>query len=89
MIRSGAAVKGWVVSKIAEGSLLATRARHQIVVAIRHDATQFDITYKSSQGFGYDGKMRIHQNYNRWVNTLVEGISGLEIWEAGSARWLE
>lgn len=89
VIRGGASVKGWRVTKLAEGSLLATLADHQVVVEIRHDATQFDVTYKSSQDFGYDGKSRIHQNYNRWVNTLVEDISGLEIHAAGSASWLE
>ena len=89
LIRGGASVKGWLVTKLAEGSLLATLADHQVVVEIRHDATQFDVTYKSSQDLGYDGKGRIHQDYNRWVNTLVEDISGIEIHEAGSASWLE
>ncbi len=89
LIRGGASVKGWHVTKLGEGSLLATLTDHQVGVEIRHDATQFDVTYKSSQDLGYDGKSRIHQNYNRWVNTLVEDISGLEIHEGGSASWLE
>ena len=89
VIRGGASVKGWLVTKLAAGSLLATLADHQVVVEIRHDATQFDVTYKSSQDLGYDGKGRIHQNYNRWVNTLVQDISGLEIHQVGSARWPE
>ena len=71
--------------------LLATldKGEHRVVVEIRHDATQFDVTYRSSVAMHYDGKSRIHQNYNRWVNTLVEDITGLEIHEAGSARWVE
>ena len=88
LIRDGAS-RGWSITKVAEGALLATLIEHQIVVEIHHDATQFDVTYKSSQDLGYDGKSRIHQKYNRWVNTLVQDISGLEIHQVGSARWPE
>jgi hypothetical protein len=84
-------VKGWIVEKEAEGVLLARLAArgHEVTVEIRHDATQFGVTYRASKGMDYDDGTRIHQNYNRWVNTLVEDISGVEIHEAGSARWLE
>lgn len=91
LIRAGAGVKGWVVEKEAEGVLVASLALrgHQVTVEIRHDARQFDVTYRASEDMDYDGTGRIHQNYNRWVNTMVEDISGLEIHEAGSARWVK
>ena len=77
-IRAGAAQRGWVIETEAPGVLLATlhvRA-HTAAVAIKHDATHFDVEYRTSESVNDNGQGYIHNNYNKWVNHLVLAISG-------------
>ena len=77
-IRAGAALRGWIVDQEAPGVLLATlRIRARVAaVAIRHDATHFDVEYRTSENLNDNGDGSIHNSYNKWVNHLVLAISG-------------
>ncbi len=77
-IRAGAANRGWTVEAEAPGVLVAKiQVRvHTAVVAIKHDATHFDVEYRTSENLNDNGKGFIHHNYNNWVEHLVLDISG-------------
>ena len=77
-IRAGAANRGWIVEAEAPGVLVAKiQVRvHTAVVAIKHDATHFDVEYRTSENLNDNGDGTIHNNYNKWVNHLVLAISG-------------
>ena len=53
------------------------RNKHTIVVNISVAADTYSVKYQSSINMNYavvDGRPVIHPNYNKWVQTLVDGI---------------
>ena len=77
-IRAGAANRGWVVEAEAPGLLVAKiQVRvHRAAIAIKHDATHFDVEYRTSENLNDNGSGSFHNKDNKWVNHLVLAISG-------------
>ena len=74
-IIKAASDRDWIVTRQAEGELLATYSprSHMAKVKIDFDNTEFSIVYADSTNLNYDGSS-IHYNYNRWVNNLRQDI---------------
>ncbi|MBS8272790.1 hypothetical protein DYI21_04260 [Thalassospira tepidiphila] len=74
-IIKAASDRDWIVTRQAEGELLATYSprSHMAQVKIGFDHTEFSIVYADSTNLNYDGSS-IHYNYNRWVNNLRQDI---------------
>jgi hypothetical protein len=84
---------GWRILEEAPGEVTAitlVRGKHEAVVTIGYDESNFWINYKDSKNLNYDPKdyrrgrpgqrrvvtkgPRIHPNYNRWVAALADQI---------------
>jgi hypothetical protein len=76
LIVAGGSEHGWMVHRVAPGHLEATysQKKHVAVVDITFDKTNWQITYKSSEGLGAEGG-DIHPTYNRWVHRLETDIN--------------
>ena len=77
IIRAGMS-RGWDMKKISSGLVEATYAKRKftVTVSINYTATNYTISYKSSQGLKYnEEKKTIHRNYNSWVNNLKNQIN--------------
>ena len=70
----------WEIGTGANNNLTGTlrvRNKHTIVVNISVAADTYSVKYQSSINMNYavvDGRPVIHPNYNKWVQTLVDGI---------------
>jgi hypothetical protein len=76
-IRTGAATRGWNISKESPGLLIGTlRVRtHALVVEIPYDETHFGIRYRSSENLLDSGKGKVHRKAFAWMNRLAQAIS--------------
>ncbi len=83
LIRNAMAVLGWQADSEAPGEVLARHQRGSYFarVRIRYDETGISFDYVDSQNLrcteGPGGCTTIHKTYNRWVDSLHEGIRGL------------
>ncbi|MGK0222428.1 MAG: hypothetical protein ACI9ON_001667 [Limisphaerales bacterium] len=77
-ILEGCTARGWRVRDQGENMLIATlrvRAKHLAEVEIPYTKEHYSIQYLSSSNLDYSAKrQRIHRNYNRWVQMLMEAI---------------
>ena len=79
IIRGGQTLE-WAVTREAPGLLELTyekNGKHQVTVAVRYDATGYDVSYVRSYNLNYqevNGVRKIHPNYNRWVINLIKAI---------------
>lgn len=79
IVRGGQTLE-WAVTREAPGLLELTldkNGKHQVTVAVRYDATGYDVTYVRSFNLNYqevNGVRKIHPSYNRWVLNLIKAI---------------
>jgi hypothetical protein len=68
--------KGWLIRQDDPGQILAgiNVRSHQADIAIDYSATQYSITYQSSENLLYNGT-DIHRNYNKWIMLLEREIN--------------
>lgn len=55
---------------------LARLSVRPAVIAIKHDATHFDVEHRTSENLNDNGSGSFHNKDNKWVNHLVLAISG-------------
>jgi len=67
---------GWKMRDIKQGLVVATKfsTGHMAKVDINYTTEHFNITYKDSSNFSYDGT-NIQPTYNQWVKSLHKRIS--------------
>jgi hypothetical protein len=79
-IRLGGAQRGWLVTRQDPGYMESTLhlRTHVARVGIKYDTRSIQIRYLASENLDYaikKGVPRIHGNYLKWVNNLVNDIS--------------
>ena len=79
-IRTGIALRGWIVTKDEKGQIDATlnNREHQVVIAVVYDAKQVKVSYVSSQNMNYsekNGTRYIHKKYTQWTQNVVADIN--------------
>ena len=67
---------GWQMREVSQGMIVATRfsSGRMAKVDIKYTTESFNITYKDSSNFHYDGT-NIHKTYNSWVKQLHKTIA--------------
>jgi len=71
----------WTIANGDNGALIATtlvRGKHTVAVNVIYSATQYSITYRSSENMNFDmdkGVAKIHPYYNTWVQQFVDAIN--------------
>ncbi len=67
---------GWQMQEVSKGVIIATRfsSGRMAKVDINYTTESFNITYKDSSNFHYDGT-NIHKTYNSWVEQLHKTIA--------------
>ena len=78
IVRGGAA-HNWVASAPAGNVVRLTYSRrdHSATVQVTYSAKTYSIKYADSTNLNYSqngGKVVIHQNYNKWINSLRQSI---------------
>ncbi len=75
-IIEGATAKGWQVTEVADGHLVAQIfvRSHMAQVDITYDEDSFSIVYKDSTNLLYDGTV-IHRSYNKWITYMIDKIN--------------
>ena len=77
-IFSGGARRGWNVSKVQDGLMMATLEHKGFVaeVEIPYSESSYSIFYKNSKHLRYWAKFkRIHVRYNKWIKNLQRSIN--------------
>ncbi|MCR5563749.1 MAG: hypothetical protein K6F46_10395 [Desulfovibrio sp.] len=79
-IIKGCIERQWKPVEISPGLIEASitvRGKHHVTVSIPYSADHYDIKYKSSSNMGEqqkNGEIKLHRNYNTWVNNLHQAI---------------
>lgn len=68
--------RGWRVTRVADGHLLATLTirKHVAAADIRFDTATYSITYRESVNLNAKPDGTIHRNYNKWIRNLDTDI---------------
>jgi len=77
-IFAGSAKRGWTVSQVQDGLIIATLEHKGLMaeVKIPYTADSYSIYYNRSKRLSYKEKSkRIHARYNRWIKNLQNSIN--------------
>lgn len=77
-IFAGSAQRGWTVSEIQDGMMVATLKHRKFLaeVEIPYSDNSYSIYYKNSKHLRYWKRLkRIHVRYNRWIKNLQNSIN--------------
>jgi len=72
---------GWAVVAEKPGHLTLSntiRETFKVVINVTYDASGMQVDYVSSENINYrmyKGVAHIHPKYNKWVNTLMQGVA--------------
>lgn len=80
-IINGAQSSGWQIVGDDSNKLTLKynkQGKHEVVVAAVYDTNGFELKYIDSTSMNFsekNGTKMIHPNYNRWVQSLIKGIT--------------
>ena len=71
----------WQMKVIKKGHIVASHRleEYRATVDIFYNTDSYDILYKDSKNFGYDGT-NIHSRYNRWILNLDRNIRRMQLY---------
>lgn len=80
ILKAGARTN-WEMDVIQKGYIVASHdlEEYRATVDIFYTIDSYDILYKDSKNFGYDGK-NIHSRYNRWILNLDRNIRRMQLY---------
>lgn len=79
ILKTGARTN-WKMKVIKKGHIVASHSldKYRATVDIFYNTDSYNILYKDSENFGYDGT-NIHSRYNRWILNLDRNIRRMQL----------